>query len=403
MRTGSVFGKICVLFLTVCLGLSFPGNYSHATENTKNMLKEAQQQKKSTEAKLKQTNENIDAMEDQKDSLEDTLEDLNGQLTEVSEAIAGLEKDISDKEQDIEATQKALGEARLSLKEAEDLRDSQYENMKRQIRVQYECGNKMYMDLLLNTAEFGDELNRADYIEAFSGYQSGVLDDFKKAEQAIRDRKAFLEKLESTLVKQKEDLDSDKNEVQLQQDRITDLVSSTEGSITKFSDAISSAEAEALAYEEQIEQQNNDIAKLKAQLAEEERMIALAKQSAWRNIKDVSFAADDRALLAAIIHCEAGNQPYEGQVAVGSVVMNRVRSAVFPNTIVGVIYQKGQFSPVASGRLALALAKGSASQSCYSAADAAMAGQSPVADCLYFRAPVAGKVPRYTIGGHIFY
>ncbi len=53
--------------------------------------------------------------------------------------------------------------------------------------------------------------------------------------------------------------------------------------------------------------------------------------------------------------CEAWGEPYDGKLAVGSVIMNRVRSSYFPNTVSGVIYQGGQFSPVASGRLAYRL------------------------------------------------
>lgn len=72
----------------------------------------------------------------------------------------------------------------------------------------------------------------------------------------------------------------------------------------------------------------------------------------------MSVAAGDQALLAALIYCEAGGESYEGQLAVGSVVMNRVRSQAYPNSVSGVIYQGGQFSPVASGRLATVLGSG---------------------------------------------
>jgi spore germination cell wall hydrolase CwlJ-like protein len=83
--------------------------------------------------------------------------------------------------------------------------------------------------------------------------------------------------------------------------------------------------------------------------------------------------------------------------------MNRVLSSVYPDTITGVIYQSGQFSPVASGRLALALAEGRATSSCYQAADEVMSGTTNVGNCVYFRTPVEGITPKYTIGGHIFY
>ena len=107
-------------------------------------------------------------------------------------------------------------------------------------------------------------------------------------------------------------------------------------------------------------------------------------------------------LLANLIYCEAGGEPYVGQVAVGSVVINRVLSSKFPDTVAGVIYQKGQFAPVASGRLALALAVNKATPSCYKAAEEAMAGVTNVGNCLFFRTPIPG-LTGIQIGGHIFY
>ncbi len=106
--------------------------------------------------------------------------------------------------------------------------------------------------------------------------------------------------------------------------------------------------------------------------------------------------------MANLIYCEAGAEPYEGQLAVGAVVINRVLSSVYPDTIVGVIYQNKQFSPVASGRLALALAENKATAACYKAADEAMSGYSNVGNCVYFRTPIPG-LSGINIGGHVFY
>ena len=132
------------------------------------------------------------------------------------------------------------------------------------------------------------------------------------------------------------------------------------------------------------------------------RLSRLAAASKWRDISEVTFAEGDRYLLANLIYCEAGSEPYEGKVAVGAVVINRVLSSVYPDTVVGVIYQNKQFSPVASGRLALALAEGRATSSCYQAADEAMTGYSNVGNCVYFRTPVPG-LSGINIGGHVFY
>ena len=97
-----------------------------------------------------------------------------------------------------------------------------------------------------------------------------------------------------------------------------------------------------------------------------------------------SVAASEQELLAALIYCEAGNQPYEGQVAVGAVVMNRVRSGSYPNTITDVIYQSGQFGPAMTGWLDSVLASGGYSDTARQAAADAIAGSNPIGDCLYF-------------------
>lgn len=94
--------------------------------------------------------------------------------------------------------------------------------------------------------------------------------------------------------------------------------------------------------------------------------------------------SEEIRLLAALIYCEAGNQSYEGKVAVGSVVMNRIASGRFPNTLEGVIYQRGQFTPARSGKLARVLASGRTPSSCYDAAVDAMNGAKPVGNVLFF-------------------
>lgn len=124
---------------------------------------------------------------------------------------------------------------------------------------------------------------------------------------------------------------------------------------------------------------------------------ALAAVEAQQTAASVSQS--DLDLMAAIIECEAGGEPYEGKIGVGAVVMNRVRSSQFPNTISEVIYQSGQFSPVASGKLASVLGRG-ASQACYDAARDVFAGANTVGNCLYFH---AGGGSGLTIANQTFY
>lgn len=118
-------------------------------------------------------------------------------------------------------------------------------------------------------------------------------------------------------------------------------------------------------------------AKRKAEEAE-------AQAQAQSQVQAVTPVAGEQELLAALIFCEAGNQPYEGQVAVGAVVMNRVRSGAYPNSISSVIYQSGQFGPAMTGWLDSVLYSGGYTQTAYQAAGDALAGVNPVGDCLYF-------------------
>ena len=111
-------------------------------------------------------------------------------------------------------------------------------------------------------------------------------------------------------------------------------------------------------------------------------------------------SSSDRELLAGLIYCEAGNQSWDGKVAVGAVVLNRVASSSFASTIKGVIYESGQFSPAGSGWLDSVIANGSIPSSCYDAADAALAGENPIGSAMYFN---TGSGKGIKIGAHQFY
>ena len=108
-----------------------------------------------------------------------------------------------------------------------------------------------------------------------------------------------------------------------------------------------------------------------------------AKKKAAREANQAIIAdADDVRLLAALIYCEAGSESYQGQLAVGAVVMNRVRSGAYPNTISGVIYASGQFTPAMNGKVAR-IYNTDIAQSCYTAAQEAMAGVTNVGFLVY--------------------
>ena len=138
--------------------------------------------------------------------------------------------------------------------------------------------------------------------------------------------------------------------------------------------------------------------------AEEEKAAAAASQvQSQGTVQNQSVAAsvDDVTLLAALIQCEAGNEPYEGQLAVGAVVMNRVRSGRYPGSIYEVIYQAGQFPPAGKGYVANKISNGVKS-SCLQAAQEAINGMDNTGGAMSFRRASSGH-PGVVIGNHVFY
>lgn len=394
--------KAAVLMVMVLL-LGLATVTVQATEETRQQIHEAEEEKKNTESKLEETEQNIDALNQQKDSLQGALSTLNTELSQVSNNLSDLEDKIAVKEAEIDEMNGKILQVQTELGEAIRLKDEQYETMKQQIKFMYERSDYLYLELFFSSGSVSDFINKNNYVEQLEAYQQKVLQEYKEAQEKLETLEAELQEDMALLEGQKSELDDYKVQVVAEQSRVSGLVSQTSKSINATAGQISDAEAAALAYEQQIKEQEENLSALRAKLAEEIRMAELAAQSSWRDISEVSFGEGDRYLLANLIYCEAGGESYEGQVAVGSVVMNRVLSSVYPNTITGVIYQSGQFSPVASGRLALALAEGRATAKCYQAADAVMSGTTNVGNCVYFRTPIAGITPKYTIGGHIFY
>lgn len=94
--------------------------------------------------------------------------------------------------------------------------------------------------------------------------------------------------------------------------------------------------------------------------------------------------SSDLQLMARAINGEARGEPYEGQVAVGAVILNRVKDSKFPNTISGVIYQKGAFTAVSDGQINVAIKEGS---TVLKAAQDAMNGWDPTSGAIYYFNP----------------
>ena len=371
------------------LAAEMPLSVFATSRDTQQQLDAAKEQRDQTQEAADANQDAISSLSEEQSSLQGQLGGLNQELSAVSANLARIEADVETKSGEISRTQTELDEA---VSQAEQ----QYAAMKKRIQFMYEKGNSYLLETLMEAGSFGEMLNRANYIRELSAYDRKMLTRYQETMAAVADKKARLEA-------EKKELEGLQADAEAEQGRVNAAITQTSGSLSATEGQLAEAEANADALQEQLDAANAQISALEKKLAEERRLEALSRASVWRSLSEVSFAEGDRYLLANLIYCEAGNQPYEGQVAVGAVVINRVLSGAFPGTVVGVIYQTNQFEPVSTGRLALALARDDATPACYAAADAAMAGQTTVSDCIFFRTPIPQITPRYTIGGHIFY
>ena len=378
-----VVTSICIRFAAVNVTYK-----AYATAETKKALEDAKEERENLQNELDEKNEDISDLKSTQSDLKTELSNLNTQLSDVSDNLAQIESDIDAKKAEIEETQ-------AKLEEAIQTEADQYAAMKKRVQFIYESQDFVLIEILLESESFGDFLNNSEYIARLSEYDRQQLLAYQTTVALIAEAKALLESEQAEL----EEYQAAQQE---EQSRVSGLVASTSSAVSNYSDQIDEAQAQAEAKEAEIKAKDDDIAELQKKLEEEIRLSKLAAQSSWRDISEVTFAEGDRYLLANLIYCEAGGESYAGQLAVGAVVINRVLSSVYPDTVVGVIYQSKQFSPVASGRLELALAQDKATASCYKAADEAMSGVTNVGNCVYFRTPVPG-LEGIQIGGHIFY
>lgn len=135
--------------------------------------------------------------------------------------------------------------------------------------------------------------------------------------------------------------------------------------------------------------------------AERARAAAEAEAKRVQQKEAVLASASELDILAALIQCEAGGEPYEGQVAVGAVVMNRVRCGGYPNNITDVIYASGQFVPASGGRMESLILNNTTKASCRQAAQEAINGVCNVGDALHFRRNNGRD--GLVIGNHVFW
>lgn len=398
------------------------------SQQTQEEIDKAEEEKEQLENELEQQEDNKGVLEDQKASEEQKLEDLKQQYQAIASDLQALEDKKTEKEAEI-----AVKTAELETAVAQQ--EQQYDDMKKRIQYLYEKPEESLFSLFLQNISIAEIVNRVDNTLRIQEYDREQLDEFTKHAEEIEQQKQYLETAQQELERMIQETESKQAEVSALQQR-------TSVSISSYLDQIAAAEAQINDTEAALEAKSEALQQLYAKAQEEEaaerrRQAEEAAKKLQEAIANGTIQAEDSGIvwreinlsqaememLTAMIYCESRGEPYEGQLAVGYVIMNRIRSTKFPNTLEEVLRQNKQFEPAGSGRFDIVLTAyregipGVISESewasCEQAAIACVNGESNVGECLFFRthAPVpqlaenleAAGVPYWIIQNHIFY
>ncbi|SDB55050.1 N-terminal domain of peptidoglycan hydrolase CwlO-containing protein [Pseudobutyrivibrio sp. YE44] len=359
---------VMVLIFSLCTC-----TYVQASQSEVDRLKE---ESKNASQAVDDINSKKKEAEDSKNKLESQASDLSGQINSLNNQISTVTGEITQAEEDIAATEADIETLNGEISDIETSLDTQKEAMKLRIKYMYENKSTNTLVNFLECGSISEFLQRLEYMAQITTYDKDAVKKYKETQDDLTEKKGDVETKNAELSAYKTNLATKKSE-------LGTLV----GSTTSALDTTNSQIADTNAMLEQLEKQLEDAKAYEKRIQKQymDAQLALSQKLAGEHggySGGYSTTDEETLLLAALIQAEADNQGADGRLAVGSVVMNRVASSKFPNTVSGVIYSPGQFAPVTSGRVALILANGPNSGCQYAAAQA-IAGNTNT-DALFF-------------------
>ena len=345
----------------------------------------------------------VDSLEKQTNGLQNQLDSLNQDLTSLSAEITDLASKIEDTDASVQKAELDLAAAKLD----EQL---QYAAMKKRIKYMYESGNTSLLQIIFSSESMGDFLNKAEFVKNITEYDRNMLDELQQVHDLVAKKDADLKAEQASLAEMKTNLDQ-------QEQELNDKISSTSGELQASSEALAKAKEAQAAAAAALKKKQEEEAAAEKQKQEEAANAAASNTSGSSGntdsgnsggnttitVPDTPAETTDLVLFAAILQCEAGGYNYDGILAVATVIMNRMESPAYPNTISGVVYQSGQFAPTWDGSLSRVLQSGPVSL-CYQVAQEALGGArlASVSGCYQFRSASTG-VSGINVGGNVFF
>ena len=343
------------------------------------------------------------SLQNQKESAQNEVNGLQAQLNELFTKTNDLETQLINKGQEITKAQEDLAVA-------EEKKQQQYEDMKLRIKYMYETGSASLLEMLFSAEDMTDFLNKADFIQNISDYDRKMLTELQETKNQIAEEEKTLQAQQDSLVSLQTSLDKKQSDLEAKAAATSTDLATFQAQLAALR-AQEAAELEAKRQQElqQQQQQEQQQESDKPSSGDGNSTVTPTPPTTPDSGGDIiqgggsDATHDELTTFAALLDCEAIHD-YNSMLAVATVIMNRVESPLFPNSIHGVIYATGQFEPVWSGRLDSVLNSGPSSLALQVAQDAVNGARlSSVIDCYFFLYAGGTDRPGVNVGGNLFF
>ena len=295
--------------------------------------------------------------EESTQSLESKTSDLAGQLAGINQELVAISDQISTTEMQVEITNGEIQRTKDSLADAQAKEAQQYNDMKTRIKYMYETGSASLLEMLFSAEDMTDFLNKADFIQNISDYDRKMLTELQETKNQIAEEEKTLQAQQDSLVSLQTSLDKKQSDLEAKAAATSTDLATFQAQLAALR-AQEAAELEAKRQQElqQQQQQEQQQESDKPSSGDGNSTVTPTPPTTPDSGGDIiqgggsDATHDELTTFAALLDCEAIHD-YNSMLAVATVIMNRVESPLFPNSIHGVIYATGQFEPVWSGRL----------------------------------------------------
>ena len=233
---------------------------------------ELEQQKKDADAKKKQEQQNyqnasgkVSSIQSDVDAISDEIDEIDESLVETIASVEIIRDEVSQKEDQIKTTTEEL-------QKAQETEQEQYAAMMLRVKFMYEKGDSTYLQLLLESQNFGEMVNKVEYVEKLYDYDRKLLEEYIAARQAV-------EALKNQLEDEKAELEAQQHELEEEQKSLEEILTEKKATYDNYEVQLAQAKQEAAVYKANIKKQNDEIKRLEAASAAKQSEIDAAKQA----------------------------------------------------------------------------------------------------------------------------